>query len=76
MSNPQGPGKQGRKDAKAKASQPHQAAAPGRSEHLGSGQSTRPAHEQGHMQNRSHPSHPSASRSAQSHEREETLDEE
>jgi len=54
MSNPQGPGKQGRKDAKAKAPQPHQTGAPGRSEHQ---------QQQGHTQHRSHPSssHPSQS---------------
>lgn len=66
MSNPQGPGKQGRKDARAKASQPHQAAAgaPGRSEDQQHGQSARPHGEQGHAPQRqaSHPSsHPSSS---------------
>jgi hypothetical protein len=62
MSNPQGPGKQGRKDAKTKAPQPHQAAAgaPGRSEHQQPGQSARPQNEQGHMQ-RPGSSHPSQS---------------
>jgi hypothetical protein len=61
MSNPQGPGKQGRKDAKSKAPQSqHAAGAPGRSEHQ-SGQSARPSHEQGRMQNRPAPSHSSQS---------------
>jgi hypothetical protein len=55
MSNPQSPGKQGRKDAKAKAPQPHQTGAPGRSEHQQHGQSTRPQSEHGHTQHRSHP---------------------
>ena len=62
MSNPQGPGKQGRRDAKAKASQPHHqsaASAPGRSEQHQPGHSPRPQSEQGHMQHRPSPSHPS-----------------
>jgi hypothetical protein len=61
MSNPQGPGKQGRKDAKAKAPQPHQTGAPGRSEHQQHG--ARPQSEHGHTQHRPHPSssHPSQS---------------
>jgi hypothetical protein len=86
MNNPQGPGKQGRKDAnKARGAQhpgahPHQAGAPGRSEHQQSGQSARPSHErpsheQGHMQNRPGSSHPSTSHSSQSHDR-ESMDEE
>ena len=77
MSNPQGPGKQGRKDAKAKASQPHQAAAgaPGRSEHQQPGQSARPTNEQGHMQNRPGSPHPSQSHQ-QSREREDAMDDE
>jgi hypothetical protein len=61
MSNPQGPGKQGRKDAKSKAPQQQQAAgAPGRSAHQQSGQSARPSHEQGSAQQQrpSHSSHP------------------
>jgi hypothetical protein len=66
MSNPQGPGKQGRKDAKAKAPQPHHqtaAGAPGRSEHQQAGQSARPQSEQGHMQ-RPGPSHSTREREA------------
>jgi hypothetical protein len=62
MSNPQGPGKQGRRDAKAKAPQPHQqsaASAPGRSEQHQPGHSPRSQSEQGHMQHRPSPSHPS-----------------
>ncbi len=55
MSNPQGPGKQGRKDAKAKAPRPHQTDA-GRSEHQQHGQSARPQTEHGHAPHRSHPS--------------------
>jgi hypothetical protein len=59
MSNPQGPGKQGRKDAKAKASQ-QAVGAPGRSEHQQPGQSARPSNEQGsaHQQRPSHSSQP------------------
>jgi hypothetical protein len=82
MSNPQGPGKQGRKDAKAKASQPHQAAAgaPGRSEHQQHGESARPQSEQGHMQRQgsSHPSpsHPSSSHPSQSMRERERMERE
>jgi hypothetical protein len=64
MSNPQGPGKPGRKEAKAKAPQPHHqsaASAPGRSEQHQPGQSPRPQSEQGHMPHRPGPSHPSQS---------------
>jgi hypothetical protein len=86
MNNPQGPGKQGRKDAnKARGAHSHQAGAPGRSEHQQSGQSARPSHErpsherpsheQGHMQNRPGSSHHSTSHSSQSHDR-ESMDEE
>jgi hypothetical protein len=63
MTNPQGPGKQRRKDAKAKAPQPHHeaAGAPGRSEHHQSAQNARPHGEQSHIQHRPGPSHPSQS---------------
>jgi hypothetical protein len=63
MNNPQGPGKRGRKDAKAKAPQSHQTGAPGRSEHQQHGQHARPQSEHGHTQQHSHPSssHPSQS---------------
>jgi hypothetical protein len=66
MSNPQGPGKHGRKDAKAKAQQPHHAAAsaPGRSDQHG--QSARTQSDQGHMPHRpSHSSSQSHSHSSQ-----------
>jgi hypothetical protein len=58
MSNPQGPGKHGRKD-KAKAQQPQHAAAsaPGRSDQQ-HGQSARSQSDQGHMPHR--PSHSSS----------------
>jgi hypothetical protein len=68
MSNPQGPGKHGRKD-KAKAQQPHHAAAsaPGRSDQQ-HGQSARSQSDQGHMPHR--PSH-SSSHSHSSHSSED-----
>lgn len=62
MSNPQGSGKQGRKDAKAKTPRPHQeaaAGAPGRSEHHQPGQSARPPGEQGQTSHRPAPAHSS-----------------
>jgi hypothetical protein len=64
MSNPQGPGKQGRRDANAKAPQPHHqaaASAPGRSEQHQPGHSPRPQGEQSHVQQRPGSSHPSQS---------------
>lgn len=70
MSNPQGPGKHGRKDAreKAKAQQPHHAAsAPGRSDQQ-HGQSARSQSDQGHLPHR--PSH-SSSHSHSSHSSED-----
>jgi hypothetical protein len=66
MSNPQGSGKQGRKDAKAKAPRQHEeaaAGAPGRSEHPQPGQSSRPHGEhrphgeQGQTSHRPAPAH-------------------
>jgi hypothetical protein len=59
MNNPQGPGKQGRKDAKAKAQQQHHAGAPGRSDHPG--QSARTQSDQSHQGHMPHrPSHSSS----------------
>jgi hypothetical protein len=60
MSNPQGSGKQGRKDARVKASWPHEEAAAGvpeRREHHQPGQSTRPHGEKRPHGEQGQPSH-------------------
>jgi hypothetical protein len=60
MSNPQGSGKQGRKDARAKASRPHQeatAGAPERREQHQPGQSDRPHGERRPHGEQGQPSH-------------------